>query len=215
MKQTTGKPLANFWLHSNFVLVDGKKISKSLGNIITLEEIEKLGLDLEAFRLWALESHYRSEAHFSWPIMQAAQNRLNSFRAMADLQWQALKTTGHQQPSFFKDKALLESLQDDLNSPLALSIIDNKADILANNLLNSDELADFKDFLLLIDSLFGFTLAKRLDICDKHKTMIKSREDARKANDFNKSDEIRRQLNEEGLLVRDMAHGPIWSSLAS
>lgn len=73
----TGKTFANYWVHMNFILVDGKKMSKSAGTFITLEDIESKGFDLMAFRLMVLQSHYRTEAHFSWENLEAAQNRLN------------------------------------------------------------------------------------------------------------------------------------------
>ena len=83
-----GEPFAKYWLHSNFIQVDGQKMSKSLGNLITLEDIEAKGYSLEAFRLLVLESHYRSEAQFTWDTIAAAQNRLNTYRAMSQLRFQ-------------------------------------------------------------------------------------------------------------------------------
>ncbi|HET8709204.1 MAG TPA: cysteine--tRNA ligase, partial [Candidatus Saccharimonadales bacterium] len=85
----TGQPLAHYWLHTNHITIEGEKISKSLGNGITLEDIEARGFSLEAFRLHVLESHYRSQSKFSWESLEAAANRLQAYEAMADRQWQA------------------------------------------------------------------------------------------------------------------------------
>jgi cysteinyl-tRNA synthetase len=211
---TTGKALAKYWLHSNFVMVDNQKISKSIGNTITLEDIEAKGFSLEAFRLWALQSHYRNEAQFSWPILQAAQNRLDSYQAMADLIWQPVKTDSLNK-IVFSDSKILSSLQSDLNSPQALSIIDDKAAILSTKLLPATDINNFRHMLSSIDKLFGLKLADRPDISDAQKTMIASRETARRDKDFVKSDNLRKKLQEQSILVRDTPQGPIWSRLGN
>jgi cysteinyl-tRNA synthetase len=86
----TGKPFAKYWMHANHVTVEGEKISKSLGNGITLEDIEGKGFTLSAFRLHVLESHYRSQSKFSWESLAAAQNRLQRWQAIADKRYQVV-----------------------------------------------------------------------------------------------------------------------------
>jgi cysteinyl-tRNA synthetase len=78
-KALTGKPLSRHWFHTNHILVDGRKISKSLGNGITLEDVEKQGFSLVALRLLALQSHYRTQQNFTWESLEAAQTSLQSF----------------------------------------------------------------------------------------------------------------------------------------
>ena len=87
-ESATGQPFANLWMHTNHIMVNDEKISKSLGNSVTLEDIEAKGYSLEAFRLHVLESHYRSQSKFSWDSLEAAQNRLRAYNAFADLVWQ-------------------------------------------------------------------------------------------------------------------------------
>jgi len=64
----TGKPLAHYWLHNKVLLVNGTKVSKSLGNSILLSDIEKKKIDLMAFKLFVLQSHYQTESNFTWKI---------------------------------------------------------------------------------------------------------------------------------------------------
>ncbi|HET7529263.1 MAG TPA: cysteine--tRNA ligase, partial [Candidatus Saccharimonadales bacterium] len=68
----TGKPLANYWMHTNHILIDDKKIAKSEGNGLTLEELEEKGYGLDVLRLLVLQSHYRTQSKFSWEELDAA-----------------------------------------------------------------------------------------------------------------------------------------------
>jgi len=206
------QPLANYWMHTNFIKVDGQKISKSLNNFFTLEDIEAKGFSLQAFRLLVLESHYRSESQFSWETMQAAQNRLKSYQDMADLKWQA-KDLDTETNELFDTKSILEAMQEDLNSPLALSIISSKADILSDKLLPKANLKDFNIMLEFIDSILGMQLSNREDITDDQKTLLTQRQEARDTKDWTKSDGLRDQLTGEGIEVRDTYAGQIWSRL--
>jgi cysteinyl-tRNA synthetase len=201
--------LANYWLHSNFVKVDDQKISKSLQNGITLEDIEVKGFSLEAFRLLVLESHYRSEAHFSWDILTAAQNRLDNFKLVASLAWQAkdLPSNGN---SFYDTKEVLAAFQNDLNSPEALSIVSEKFDILSDKLLPKSDEGYLRQMLIEIEELFGLRLSCR-DITETQKQLIQDREIARNTKDWPRSDAIRDQLKEQGIELRDTSYGPIWN----
>lgn len=205
----TGKPMAKYWMHTNFVQVSGQKMSKSLGNFITLEDIEAKGFSLEAFRLFVYESHYRSEAQFNWAAMQAAQNRLNNYYAAAVLIWQTKDL-----PSLDKESyditPILKALQNDLNSAKALSILSSKFDVFSDKLLPDCDKDIFKQMLEKIDALFGFELAKIADITPEQKALIAERETARAAKDWAKSDEIRDSLKEQGITLRDTSQGPIW-----
>ena len=207
----TSKPLAKFWLHSNFIKVNNTKMSKSLGNLITLEDIETKGFSLQAFRLLVLESHYRSEAQFTWDTMAAAQNRLNTYRAMAQLRFQSNKNS----PSvdFTAYESILFSLQNDLNSPVALQFLSGATVKLLENGLPQNQLQEFTEFIEQIDNLLGLKLLAETDVTDEQKALIAQRETARKNNNWPTSDKIRAQLIEQGIELRDTTHGPIWNRL--
>ncbi|MCA9329993.1 cysteine--tRNA ligase, partial [Candidatus Saccharibacteria bacterium] len=84
----TGKTFSQFWVHANHLKVDGTKISKSLNNGYTLQDLIKRGYDLQAFKLLVLSKHYRTEGNFTWEILDSAQNRLNNWRTAIDILWQ-------------------------------------------------------------------------------------------------------------------------------
>lgn len=213
----TGKPFARIWFHTNFILVDGKKISKSLGDFYTLEDVEVKGFDLATFRLLVLESHYRTEANFSWDNLQAAQNRLNDFRCFADLKFQTVmydSKTGRQPVQGLEfDYAwgqIVDALQDDLNTAEALVELNKTVDQATTWNIDNNAKRRFERFLSDIDNLLGLSLGDRQDITGDQKQAIQARESARASRDFAKSDELRDKLEEQGIGLRDTPHGPIW-----
>jgi len=209
----TGKTFARFWLHSNHISIDGSKISKSLGNGITLEDIEAKGISLDAFRLHVLESHYRSQSKFSWESLEAAQNRLNDLRALAALRWQARPV---QDDTLSVEKVvpeLIASLSHDLNTPNALALLSNVAKHLQTELISESMVSSFTAMLTGIDEALGLHLAEEGDIEPAQKQLIAEREQARADKDWAKSDELRDQLVERGVGSRDTRSGAIWYRL--
>lgn len=205
----TDKSFANMWLHSNHVMVDNQKISKSLGNGIRIEDVVAKGYDPTVLRLHILESHYRSQSKFSWDSLEAAQNRLNNYQRMADLQFQMVESDVW----FAADQSLgfiLKSLQNDLNTAEALAILSALAGKAEERLISSAEINQFRAALKQLDDLFGINLSSRQDITDEQKSLIAKREVARESKDWIKSDEIRNALAKQNIGVRDTTFGSIW-----
>ncbi|HUC90095.1 MAG TPA: class I tRNA ligase family protein, partial [Patescibacteria group bacterium] len=210
-----GEPFANYWMHTNHITVSGQKVSKSLGNGITLEDIEAKGFTLPALRLHIFESHYRSQSKFSWESLESAQNRLKDYQALADLRFQPitagqyeLKELGYSQ----YQSDIINALQDDLNTPEVLRIVS----LIANNRHNSihaKEKDEFVSFLVFLDSALGLQLLNSKDIDQSQKDIIAQREEARQSKDWAKSDQLRNQLTEQGIGLRDTEYGSIWSRL--
>jgi cysteinyl-tRNA synthetase len=200
--------MAQIFAHNEHVLVDGKKMAKSADNFYTLQDIVDKGYDPLAFRLLILQAHYRSQVHFSWENLRAAQNRLHDLRAMADLRWQ-ISDTNDQHFTMYQNctDVLLEHMQNDLDTPQALALISEYA---PTEKVDSEEGPHFIKFLETIDQLFGTRLLTSKDISDVQKQLIQEREEARKAKDWQKSDEIRVELVKQGLGLRDIEHGTIW-----
>lgn len=209
----TGKPFANYWLHSNHVMIDGEKISKSLGNTITLQDVTKKGITPEALRLHVLESHYRSQSKFSWDSLVSAQNRLRDLRAMAVLRFQAPKTTNDSGTFALLDVPLQLAgrLADDLDTPQALAYLSDISTQLQVVLVERDMVDHFEAMLQGIDDLFGLNLMAEPDITEGQKKLISERTKARQEDDWAKADSLRDTLLEQGISVRDTQHGPIWS----
>jgi cysteinyl-tRNA synthetase len=208
----TGKRFANVWMHTNHILIESDKISKSLGNGVTLEDIESRGYDLDAFRLFVLESHYRSQSKFSWDGLEAARNRLNDLKAMAALRWQPVDTHDTDSFSFVDVPDQLSTLMsDDLASPAALALLSDVSRQVLGTLVHPSRMDHFTALLMAIDELFGTRLSKVGDITDEQKRLIKERETARSDKDWTRSDAIRDELAEQGIGLRDRdSLGAIW-----
>ena len=216
----TGKPFAHYWMHTNHVTVEGEKISKSLGNGVTLEDIESKGFSLEAFRLHVLESHYRSQSKFSWESLEAAQNRLRRWRQVSDLRFQVVQT----------DEALAErsvakhgqmaldgftnALQDDLNTPQALAHFEDLLDAIEQDGMLSLHLGAFIALLQHIDRDLGINLFGE-DITEAQKQLIAQRETARQKKDWTASDGLRNELQQQGIGLRDTARGIEWFRISA
>lgn len=218
-QSTAGKsnPIyAKTFVHNEHLLVDGQKMSKSLQNFYTLEDIHQQGFDPLAFRLLVLQSHYRNQAHFSWENLEAAQNRLQRLRTFAVRRFQGqLSDTGDGDWSTSTSAAygmkILPALENDLDTPGALVIVEQLLDELENNpQASSSEIASF---VQLLDQLFGLQLSKLPDISDAQKQLITDREAARQSQDWTQSDSLRDQLAEQGIGLNDTPSGAIWFRL--
>lgn len=209
----TGKQFVRHWMHSNHITIEGEKISKSLGNGITLEDIEAKGISLEAFRLHVLESHYRSQSKFSWESLRAAQNRLQAYHAMADLRWQPTEWAEQGFDYSSASQQLLGFLQNDLDTPNALALLSTLETELARRLLPSKDVTAFTELLKSIDQLLGLRLTESLDISDGQKLLIAQRETAREAKDWAKADNLRNQLVQQDIGLRDTPAGAVWYRL--
>jgi cysteinyl-tRNA synthetase len=209
----TGQRFANYWLHSNHVTVNGEKISKSLGNGIRLQEIVDEGIMPEAVRLHVLESHYRSQAKFSWDSLRAAQNRLRDLHALAVLRYQA-RPTVQDGATFALEDVPLEMkvfLEADLDTPQALAYLSNISTQLQAVLIETDMVDHFEHMLQGIDTALGLKLSEVPDISTVQKQLIHERELARSIKDWTRSDQIRDMLLSEGVQLRDVVSGTIWS----
>lgn len=202
----TEKLFVQFWFHNEFLLVDGKKMSKSLGNFYTIDDIEKKGINPLALRFLFLQTHYRKQLNFTWEAVQAAQEGLNRLmEQVAILQDQVQRSTLSNEKlgeidSF--NNQFSKAISNDLQTPQALAIV---WEMLKSNIPSTDKL----DLLLQFDRIFGLQLAKAekeiipADILE----LAQSREEARKNGDFEASDKIRKQLQEKGYVVEDLPDG--------
>lgn len=210
----TGKPLANYWFHANHILVDGHKISKSLNNGITLQQIEERGYSPEALRLLILQSHYRTQSQFSWDELDAADKRLKSLKATAALRWQPVAKPALSSDSFNNTyQEILNFFEDDLSTPSAIAAFNAWSDVFAGRLLSKSNEADFGNFLKNIDALTGLKLSEEPDIDDTQKALIAERQEVRANKDWAKSDELRSKLAKQKIGLNDTDFGPIWYRL--
>jgi len=200
-----GKPLARFWLHGEFLLVDRSKMAKSESNFLTLETVIKKEFNPLAFRYLVLTSHYRSKLNFTWKSLAAAQNALDNLYSI-------LRTSDVQKlPSILRTsdvqklrKKFLTVISDDLNTPKALSIV---WQIIKDNRLSS---AAKKQLLLEFDKVLGLELdkIKPQKIPPKIKNLVSQREKLRVNKQFIQADRLRKKIEKLGYRIEDTAFGP-------
>lgn len=215
----SGKPFAHYWLHANFLLVDGTKISKSLENGYTLTDLADKGYDPMAFRLFVLQSHYRSESNFTWDNLNAAAARYQHWRAIACLRHQTHDTlvSEENKPAAVNGivlaakHAALEALGNDLNSPLALSHLEQALDAVEQAHLAQVQQASLTTLLEFIDDTLGLRLVSSTpDIDEEAKHLILERQRAREDKQWQRSDELRDELSTRGIGINDTPDGSRW-----
>lgn len=209
----TGKQFSKVWVHNNHLKVDGEKMSKSLGNIYTLQDIQDKGFSIDAFKLMILSKHYKTEGNFTWDNLQSFQNRLDKLRSIADLRWQAVDDENHTSRDFSNvSTAMQEYLRDDLNTTQALTVfnVDFIDDIEETGYITSNEHESFVQVIAMFESLFGIKLTTNSDISEPQKELLQARETARKNSDWALSDDLREQLSSQSIFVKDTGQGQIW-----
>ena len=214
----TGKPFAKYFIEGEHLLVDGEKMSKSLGNVFNLRDIEAKGFDPLAFRYLVLTAHYRSKLNFTWKSLEAAQNALEKLReavlALKKVLRQAQdgeqgRTTKQpvNQKAFKQYRQKFEVLiSDDLNTPAATALL---WEVIKSEKIN----AETKYRLIYsFDEVFGLGLKmlmpKKLEIPEKIKKLAEEREMYRKEKMFKKSDELRKKIEALGWSIEDTPSGP-------
>lgn len=218
----SGVRFANYWLHNNHLKIDGGKVSKSLGNGYTLQQLEERGFSPMDLRMFILQSQFTNEGNFTFENLEAAKNRLANWRSYAVLRHQTHDSL-HDDDKKNDDaeqfvsieaaaSAVKEALQHNLNTPEALRIIDETFAKLDNKPLSAIHQHGLIQFLETIDDLLGLQLRDATpDIDDEAKMTILRRRRARDAKDWKLSDELRDELLSLGLSVRDTTTDTIWS----
>jgi len=194
----TGKSFVKYWMHNEWLLVDSKKMSKSLGNFYTLRDVIEKGIDPVAYRFWLLMANYGTRVNFVWDAMHAAQTALKRLYAQYTELGEAIGSVNQE----YKAKFTVY-INDDLNTPRGISLM--------WDLMKDEKVppADKKATILDFDKVFGlgFENLKEIEIPEEIKKLVTEREEVRKNKDFNKSDELRAQINFLGYEVKDSSEG--------
>lgn len=201
----TGHNLANYWMHVEFLLIDGGKMSKSLGNVYTLNDLKAKGIDALSYRYFTYSSHYRNKLNFTWDAIKSAKNSLNKLRDMIALHKDVNKKIDKNIISKYEEQ-FLDAINDDMNMPVAISIVWEIAK-------EKEKSNDFYELIKKFDSVLSLDLDKNdkedINIPEDIKLILNEREDARKNKNFAKSDELRDKLKELGYIVKDTKDGQI------
>ena len=210
----TGKQFVNFWLHSEHLIVDGQKMSKSLGNYYTLTDILKKGYSPEAVRYTLLSTHYRQKLNFTFGKINESQKAINRLRELIQRLEAVPETMGGEVLEF--PLAEFESaLDDDLNISGALGVLFGWVKKLfialdANKVSANTAQTSLKG-LRRIDDILGMIYHRR-EREDKAmiEALVKERDAAREASNWKRADEIRDDLRARGIVLEDTTDGTKW-----
>lgn len=196
-ESATGKKFVNYWMHSAFMNINDEKMSKSLGNFLTVSDLEKNQISPIAYRYWLLTSHYRTQVNFTLEAVEAGQN---AFIRLAHhvAEW---GTSGKVSADY--KKMFISALEDDIDMPRALALAHELSH--DETLSDADKLATLLDF----DKVFGLGLEAFTNIIIPEEiiALAEVREEARKAKDFAKSDALRKEIEDRGYILKDTADG--------
>ncbi|MBI2022491.1 cysteine--tRNA ligase [Candidatus Daviesbacteria bacterium] len=194
----TGEEFVRFWVHHNFLNVNKEKMAKSAKNFYRIEDVKEKGFDPLALRYLFLQTHYRDELNFTWEALKGAQNALNNLRE---------EMRGWEEPKigcagFEKD--FINVLNNDLNTPQALAVM--------WEMVKSDYPTHAKaQSLLIMDKVLGLKLdqylGKKVEIPEEVMRLVEQREEVRKQGDFEKSDQLRKEIKKLGFEIEDTPEG--------
>lgn len=209
------KPFVKYWLHNEYLLVEGKKMSKSLGNFYTLRDLLDKDIKPLAIRYALIATHYRSQLNFTFDVVHAAQNTLNQLQDfLARLEEANGKEDNDLEKTLKETRKKFEAaLDDDLDVSTALAAVfdlehqTNKTMALGHvSKKQAERIANFfwNDF----DAVFGVLEKKSATVPKTVLDLVEKREAARKKKDFKAADALRNQIKERGFEIVDETTGP-------
>ena len=218
----TGKRFVNYWMHREFLNIGGSKMAKSTGNISTLSGIGKTPADIKAFRYLVVATHYRTGLNFTEEVLEAAKSTMRRLTNLLE-RLQAVDATGDSvsvTESIERTRTqFIEHMDDDLNAARAVADMFELVHE-AETWLNEEELSQetakaLYDFFEELNQVLGvfYTFPEEdgeSALASELMDLIKQREEARRSRDWGAADELRDQLLEQGIVVKDTANGTEW-----
>ncbi|MFR0823298.1 MAG: cysteine--tRNA ligase [Clostridia bacterium] len=207
-KGCTGKIPAKTWMHVEFLQVDGGKMSKSLGNVYTLDQLQEKGIEPLAYKLFCYTAHYRTKLNFTFESALSAQKALNRLREGYLKQEEGREEISEDVLRDYQNR-FEEAINDDLNMPLAMGIV---WEVVRNEIKSKQ----FAQLLLQFDEVLGLDLKEAQKQLAKHaslelpaeiQNLLEQRKQARENKDWAMSDQIRDVLKEKGYMVKDTKEG--------
>jgi cysteinyl-tRNA synthetase len=185
--------------------VDGKKMSKSLGNLYKLTDLAEKGFSPLALRYYFLTTHYRKQMNFTWEGLNGAKTALSKLNKMVvDLKDIPVTADGWSAEGESWYKKFVAAMEDDLNTAQALSVV---LEMMKSDISDSAK----KNLIVVMDSVLGLNLGteedKNIGIPEEIKALLTKREEVRKAKNWEESDAIRKEIEGMGYKVEDYADG--------
>ena len=218
-----GKEFSRYWLHNAFLNIDNRKMSKSLGNFFTVREISEK-YDLQVLRFFMLSAHYRSPLNFSADLMEASKKSLDRIVTAVENLKHLISTAAndsmteselaHYEATEEFVKKFDEAMDDDFNTADAISAVFELVKYLnthANGENTRDYLEKCLERLKTLCDILGLVVEKKSELLDADiEVLIEERQQARKARNFARADEIRAELLEKGIVLEDTREGVKW-----
>ncbi len=208
----TGRTFARFWLHSEHLMIEGRKISKSLGNTITIDQLIDRGISPLAYRYFLLTGHYRSKMNFTWEALEGSAAAL--FRLRKYFVEQLSKAKKHAEVDKKALTTFTTYMNDDLDTPKAVAFM---WEYVKNNTIDPATkratLSTMDEWLglgilesdVILSTMHNSTVPTEQD--EEIKTLLEKRETARKNKDWKEADRIRTFINAKGFEIIDSPHG--------
>ena len=209
-KGCTGHVPAKRWMHVEFLQVDGGKMSKSLGNTYTLDQLQEKGIEPLAYKLFCYTAHYRTKLNFTFEGALSTQKALNRLREGYLTHLQNNEKIDEEEIKEYKQR-FLDAVNDDLNMPLAMGIV---WEVVRNNKKSKQ----FAELLLEFDRILGLDIEnskkyleeqEKVELPKEILELVEQRKIARENKDWAESDRIRDLLKEKGYTVKDTKEGQI------
>ncbi len=210
-----GKKFVNYWMHCAHLVVEGKKMSKSLGNFYTLRDITERGYNPKAIRYLLLSTHYRQQLNFTFEELNAA---TKTVEGLIDLMKRLKEADGKNTDAekAIKDaiKSFEKAMDDDLNISEALasvfSLVKHANKLLSEGKISKEDGRKIIDAFEKFDKVLGILEGDEEEISEEIEELIKKREDARKKGNWKESDRIREELKQKNIILEDTKTGVRW-----
>ncbi|MGB9959987.1 MAG: cysteine--tRNA ligase [Candidatus Bathyarchaeales archaeon] len=215
----TGKEFARYWLHCEHLLVEGRRMAKSLGNFYTLRDLMAKGYDPVAIRYLLMATHYRQQLNFTFEGLEAAKNAVDRLKTFTRRLLEADgKGCGEEIKRLMAEvqKRFEEAMDDDLNISVALAaLFDFVREVnrfMDENVLSREEAGEVYALMMRFDKVLGVIGEAEVEekLPKEAEDLIRRREEARKARDWATADKIRAQLREMGVIIEDTPQGVKW-----
>ena len=216
-ESSTGEKFVNFWLHNEHLMVEGKRMGKRYGNYYTLRDLLDKGYNPIAIRYLLLATHHRQQLNFTFDGLEAAKNALQRLYDFSDNLKLVKGEKDNPEAGQLLAKAkkdFEEALDDDLNTSEALGVIFTLVKdinrLVEEKRISSADAGTVLEAINGFDSVFGLLKREELILDEEVKSLIEKRVNARKEKDFKLADQIRRDLEEKGIILEDTPQGTKW-----
>ena len=200
-----GKIPARYWLHGEYLLIDGGKMSKSLGNVYLLKDIINKGFNPLSYRLFTYSSHYRNKLNFTWESLEATEKSLERLKKGYKTHLEGKDEIDEKLINEYEEK-FHKAINDDLNMPLAMGVV---WDVIRNE----KKSPEFAKLLLKFDDIMGLKIDEddkedvSIEIPEEILILVEKRKKARENKDWQESDRLRDIIKEKGYSVKDTKEG--------